>query len=209
MCYEAGLSSGHVGDAPHLMSVAAEVFIKDTLSAVFSRTRSNPPGDSGNAGFGANIPSWVQTRKYRKQLRQEEAAAQRGELLRDKSGLLPIEYKAASERPPLGMADLRVALEMADLGLSQFPIITSQVMFGYREGELELWDDYTWYNDEEPKHIPLELAPVEMNGGSVHELPNGHVDAMDIDSDNWWEGLDGGDMDMLDGVLDSCLTVAS
>lgn len=209
MCYEAGLSNGHVSDAPQLLSVATEVFIKEALSQVFSRTRSNAPGDSGNAGFGPNIPTWIQTRKYKKQLRLEEAAAQRGELLRDKSGLLPVEYKAASERAPLGMADLRIALEMADVGLSQFPIIASQVLYSYREGELELWDDYTWYNNEEPTHVPLELTPLEMNGGRVHELPNGHVDAMEIDNDTWWEGTETGDMDMLDGVLDSCLAVGS
>ena len=212
MCYEAGLSNGHVSDAPNLMSIAAEVFIKETLSQVFSRTRSNAPGDSANAGFGPNVPPWVQTRKYKKQLRLEEAAASNGDLLRDKSGLLPIEYKAASERPPLGMGDLRVALEMADLGLSQFPIIRSQVLFGYREGELESWDDYTWYNDVEPTHVPLELVPAEINGDRVTELPNGHIDPMDImdiDTEAWWEGTDTSDMDMLDGVLDSCLAVSS
>ncbi|KAL2206041.1 hypothetical protein CC79DRAFT_839763 [Sarocladium strictum] len=209
MCYEAGLSNGHISDAPQLMSIATEIFIKEALSQVFSRTRSNAPGDSGNAGFGPNIPTWIQTRKYKKQLRQEEAAAQRGELLRDKSGLLPVEYKAASERAPLGMADLRLALDMADVGLAQFPIITSQVLYGYREGELESWDDYTWYNDMKPAHVPLELAPVEINGDRVHELPNGHPDAMDIDNDTWWEGTENDDMDMLDGVLDSCLAVSS
>lgn len=209
MCYEAGLSNGHISDAPQLMSIATEIFIKEALSQVFSRTRSNAPGDSGNAGFGPNIPTWIQTRKYKKQLRQEEAAAQRGELLRDKSGLLPVEYKAASERAPLGMADLRLALDMADVGLAQFPIITSQVLYGYREGELESWDDYTWYNDIKPAHVPLELAPMEINGNRVHELPNGHPDAMDIDKDTWWEGTENDDMDMLDGVLDSCLAVSS
>ena len=89
------------------------------------------------------------------------------------------------------MGDLRVALEMADLGLSQFPIIRSQVLFGYREGELESWDDYTWYNDVEPTHVPLELVPAEINGDRVTELPNGHIDPMDImdiDTEAWWEG---------------------
>lgn len=208
MCYESGLSNGHGADVPQLMSLAAEVFIKETLTAMFSRTRSNAPGDEGPAGFGGGS-TWIQTQKYRKQLALEEKAAKRGELSRDKSGLLPVEYKAASERGPLGMADLRIALEMADLGLSQFPVIASQVLFSYREGELEHWEDYTWYNDVEPVHSPLEVSSVAVNGGDMSELTNGHSDAMDIDSEPWWEGVEHGDMDMLDGVLDSCLTVGS
>lgn len=207
-CYEAGLSNGHVSDAPHLMSVAAEIFIKEVLTQIFSRTRSNGPGDSGSAGFGIGT-TWVQTHKYRKQLSYEEEAAQRGEVTRDKIGMLPIESKAASERGPLGMADLRIALEMADSGLARYPVLTAQVLYGYREGELESWDDHTWLHGCEPDRRFEEVHSEGINGGEVRELPNGHSDAMDIDTEVWWEGAESQDMDMLDGVLDSCLAVGS
>ncbi|KAF4976792.1 hypothetical protein FZEAL_6598 [Fusarium zealandicum] len=207
-CYEAGLVSGHTGDAPQFMSVAVETFIKEVLTQVFSRTRSNGPGDSGSAGFGVGT-TWIQTNKYKRQLEYEEEAAQRGEVTRDKSGLLPIESKAASERGPLGMSDLRLSLEMADSGMAQFPVLMTQVIYGYREGELENWDDYTWLPDQAHQGLPEEHHVAGINGGKVYELPNGHPDAMDIDTETWWEGAENQDMDMLDGVLDSCLAVGS
>ncbi|PHH89050.1 hypothetical protein CDD83_6718 [Cordyceps sp. RAO-2017] len=201
-CYEAGLAGGHVADAPHLMSVAVDTFIKEILTQIFSRTRSNGPGDSGSAGFGIGT-TWIQTHKYQRQLCLEEEGALRGEVTRDKSGLLPVEAKAACERGPLGMADLRLALEMSETGMAQFPVLMTQVLFGYREGELENWNDYTWMNGEAPEAEELHEAAKD------RWLPNGHSDAMDVDSDAWWDGAEHQDVDMLDGILDSCLAVGS
>ncbi|KAK0726958.1 transcriptional regulator of RNA polII, SAGA, subunit-domain-containing protein [Lasiosphaeria miniovina] len=209
-CYEAGLVSGHASEAAQFMSIATETFIKEIMSLVFSRTRSNGPGDSGNAGFGPG-GAWVQTNKYRRQLAREEQAFARGELTRDKSGLLPIEAKAASDRGPLGMSDLRLALEIGDCGLANFPVVAKSAVYGYREGELENWDDYTYADGREVKgeKEDVEMGGATTNGTKLDALPNGvhHGDQMDIDTDVWWEGADPGDGDFLDGVLDSCLAV--
>ncbi|KAI1036020.1 hypothetical protein LB505_006595 [Fusarium chuoi] len=207
-CYEAGLVNGHTVDAPQFLSVAVETFIKEVLTQVFSRTRSNGPGESGSAGFGVGT-TWIQTHKYKRQLEYEEEAAMRGEISRDKSGLLPIESRAASERGPLGMSDLRLSLEMADTGMAQFPVLMTQVIYGYREGELENWDDYTWVCDQPPEAYTDEKHDSEANGGHVFELANGYPDAMDIDTEAWWEGAESQDADMLDGILDSCLAAGS
>ncbi|CVL12991.1 uncharacterized protein FPRO_08131 [Fusarium proliferatum ET1] len=207
-CYEAGLVNGHTVDAPQFLSVAVETFIKEVLTQVFSRTRSNGPGESGSAGFGVGT-TWIQTHKYKRQLEYEEEAAMRGEISRDKSGLLPIESRAASERGPLGMSDLRLSLEMADTGMAQFPVLMTQVIYGYREGELENWDDYTWVGDQPPEAYTDEKHDSEANGGHVFELANGYPDAMDIDTEAWWEGAESQDADMLDGILDSCLAAGS
>ncbi|KAF7545399.1 hypothetical protein G7046_g9575 [Stylonectria norvegica] len=209
ICYENGLVSGNAADAPHFMAIAVDTFIKEVLTEVFSRTRSNGPGESGIAGFGVGT-TWIQTNKYRRQLRLEEDAAQRGEITRDKGGMLPIEYKAASERGPLGMTDIRIALEMADPGMAQFPVLMTQIKYGYREGELENWDDYTWVHGQPPLGHVEELYPTDINGGTIPDLTNGHsADAMDIDNDIWWDGADNQDMEMFDSVLDSCLVVGS
>lgn len=152
-CYEAGLVSGHTADAAQFMSVATETFIKEALSAIFSRTRSNGPGELGSAGFGGN--NWVQTCKYRRQLAREEESAMHGETHRDKMGLLPIEAKAANERGPLGLAELRIALEMGDCGLTQFPVIGHSLMYNYHEGELENWDDHAWVDGREHPAAPV------------------------------------------------------
>ncbi|KAF4121067.1 transcriptional coactivator HFI1/ADA1 [Geosmithia morbida] len=212
-CYEAGLVSGHTAESPQLMSVATETFIKDVLTQIFSRTRSNGPGEAGSSGFGVGT-TWVQTHQYSRQLHAEEDLAQSGKLMRDKNGLLPVEAKAACERGALSMADVRVALEMGDTGMATFPIITTQILYGYKEGELENWSDYTYYNDQQPPAMTEDDydSPFLTNGaggaGAIELIPNG-ADIMDIDSEPWWEGAEGQDIDSLDGLLDSCLTASS
>ncbi|KAM3438666.1 hypothetical protein NHJ13734_004069 [Beauveria thailandica] len=201
-CYEAGLPSGHVAEAPQLMSIATDAFIKEMLTQVFARTRSNGAGDSGSAGYGIGT-QWILTHKYKRQLHLEEDAAVLGEISRDKAGLLPVEARAAGEQGPLAMADVRVALEIADSSMSQFPVLTRQILCGYREGELENWNDHTWAENYEP-------GPVEelTNGYDLSTFHNG-LDSMVIDTEMGWEGAEDSDTDMLDCMLDSCLAVGS
>ncbi|KAM3556677.1 hypothetical protein MY1884_000431 [Beauveria asiatica] len=201
-CYEAGLPSGHVAEAPQLMSIATDAFIKEMLTQVFARTRSNGAGDSGSAGYGIGT-QWILTHKYKRQLHLEEDAAVLGEISRDKAGLLPVEARAAGEQGPLAMADVRVALEIADSSMSQFPVLTRQILCGYREGELENWNDHTWAENYEP-------GPVEelTNGYDLSTFHNG-LDSMNIDTEMGWEGAEDSDTDMLDCMLDSCLAVGS
>ena len=196
ICYDLGLPNGHANDVGQFLTIATETFIKEFLSVVFRRTRSNGPGDPRRAGLGAGS-AWIQTNKYRRQLRREEKALARGDISRDKTGLLPIESKAASERRPLDVADLRVALDIGDCNLSNFPAVTKSVVFNYREGELERWDDYT-YVDGYKSSIFEDIGV----GGII-----GHSDPMEIDSENYgeWDGVENMDMDQLDNMLDSCL----
>jgi transcriptional coactivator HFI1/ADA1 len=210
ICYEVGLVSGHVADAPYFMSVATETFIKEVLSSIFSKTRSNGPGSTGSAGTGGGA-MWIQTHKYRNQLEREEEAFLRGEVQRDKNGLLPIEARAASERGPLGMADVRTALEMGDCGLGQMPVIVQQILFGYREGELEAWDDYSWPDGYAPGQILGEIdvdGDIDMlgvNGSNGVNGVNGHYDLAGEIDDWGWEGASLDDRTALDNLLDSCL----
>lgn len=207
-CYEAGLVSGHAQDAAQLMLVATETYMKDVLSTVFSRTRSNAPGASGSTGLNVGT-TWIQTHGYKKQLAIEEDACRRGEITRDKAGLLPVEAKAASERGPLGLSDMQLALELADFGTANFPVIATSITNGYREGELESWDDYTWLPGNEIDAQPDAAAPLPMiNGGPSTDLSNGHGDPMDIDEEMWWEGGTTDDSVQFDSMLDSCLTVS-
>ncbi|KAI0885500.1 transcriptional regulator of RNA polII, SAGA, subunit-domain-containing protein [Annulohypoxylon maeteangense] len=210
ICYETGLVNGHGSDAAQFMTVAAETYIKEFLSTVFSRTRSNGPGDSGSTGFGSGT-AWIQTHKYRQQLKREEAAFSRGELTRDKSGLLPVEAKAASERAPLGMADLRLALEIGDCGIGTFPIIKKSVIYTYRDGELEHYDNYTWLDGRKPiDYGDSGTDTINGTGSGVRALTNGGIypEPMDIDEEPaTWEGTSPQDLSMLDSILDSCLAV--
>ena len=205
ICYQEGLVDGHSPDAADLITTAAETFIKELLSAVFTKTRSNGPGDSGSAGFGAGA-SWIQTHKYRRQLRREEEALMRGEVSRDKGGLLPIEAKAAGERGPLTMADIRLATELGDVGLATFPTVIKSVVYSYRDGELEHWDDYSYLEGYTPQDLKVGKDGV-IEVVEPEALTNGvnHPDAMEIDDQWGWEGADEADGKMLDSVLDSCL----
>jgi transcriptional coactivator HFI1/ADA1 len=214
-CYQAGLVNGHSSDAAQLITVATETFIKELLSSVFTRTRSNGPGESGSAGFGSGA-GWIQTRRYRRQLRREEAQLMRGELSRDKSGLLPIEAKAANERRPLSITDMRIALDIGDCGLGSFPISTKSIVYNYREGELEHWDDYSWidgYEFDQPEDIEMSGTTTIATTTAITDkaLPNGvvHAEPMEIDSEIGWEGTSAEDMAQLDSILDSCLAAAA
>lgn len=209
ICYETGLVSGHAPDAAYFMSVATETFIKEVLSSIFSKTRSNGPGSTGSAGTGGGS-TWIQTHKYRTQLEREEEAFLRGEVQRDKSGLLPTEAKAASERGPLGMADVRTALEMSDCGLGQMLVVVQQIMFGYREGELEAWDDYYWPEGHGRILGEFPEEDIEMGGMNGANGINGVNGHNYDDMDDWgWEGGEYEDKSSLDNLLDSCLAIGS
>ncbi|KAI0413820.1 transcriptional regulator of RNA polII, SAGA, subunit-domain-containing protein [Xylaria grammica] len=206
--YAAGLVGGHAPDVAQFMTVATETHIKEFLSTVFGRTRCNGPGDSGSAGFGAAV-GWIQTHKYRRQLRKEEGALERGELSRDKSGLLPIEAKAASERPPLGMADLRLALEIGDCGISSLPTIRQSVLHNYRDGELDHYDHYTYVPGHTQSRLGDESAVNGINNSHPGGTTNGAApEPMDIDDEeSGWAGTSSQDMQALDSLLDGLLAM--
>ncbi|KAI8633831.1 transcriptional regulator of RNA polII, SAGA, subunit-domain-containing protein [Xylariaceae sp. FL1651] len=207
IAYETGLVNGHAADAAQFMTVATETYIKEFLSTVFSRTRSNGPGDSGSAGFGSGT-AWIQTYKYRRQLRKEELAFSKGELSRDKSGLLPVEAKAASERAPLGMADLRLAMEIGDCGISSFPNVRTLVLHTHRDGELDHHDNYTFLPGHTPSHFDTEASNHGVGGSGPSIMTNGAVpEPMDIDEEEpAWEGTSAEDNQLLNSMLDGIAT---
>lgn len=209
-CYESGLESA-APDSAQLVSAATESFVKEVLTAVFSRTRTNGPGESGSAGLGTGS-GWIQTHKYKKQLSREEDAAQRGEITRDKCGLLPIESKAAGERGPLSIGDFHLALDIADCGMSQFPVHVRGLLSNYRDGELENLDNYTFMDGYEKKDSKNGDGVLPLSGvdkAKQPQQPNGlpHDDEMDIDADYYWAGAGDDDMDALDAVLESTLAI--
>jgi transcriptional coactivator HFI1/ADA1 len=203
-CYEAGLATGHSPEAPQLLTLAVETFIKENLATIFSRTRSNGPGDAGNAGFGIGI-NWIQTAQYAKQLHVEEELAQNGRLTRDKNGLLPVEAKAASERGPLTVADLRLAIEVGETGFSHFPALRTQIMHGYREGELENYNEYSYVSGHHTTDQVDDYVPALVNGEAEANLSNGMGEPMDIDTALEWDGAEDDDIELLDNVLDQIL----
>lgn len=185
------------------MATATEHFIKEVLSTIYTRSRSNMPGGSINS---------IMTHRFKKQLRREGEAVSRGDLARaPASGLLPVEVKEAVSRKPLGVHDLRLALTIGDCGLGQFPSIVGRIMNGYRVGEWEedqkrTGEDEAAEREEEEKRRE-RLA--HTNGNGVNGT-NGTVDdeEMEEEDEDWgWEGGSIADRNQLSTLLDDCLAI--
>ena len=188
ICYEESLPSGASLPCAEFMAIATETFVKEVLSAVFSRTRSNGPSGTING---------MMMRKYRQQLEQEELAFTRGELAKDTAtGLLPVEAKEARLRRPLGVRDMRLTLELCSGVLGHMQLIIDEIMGGYFEDELEA-----------EKQDRLENGPSESIQIKAVE------DEMDIDdvddSLSDWEGGTVADREQLGSLLDECLSMAA
>lgn len=197
ICYEESLVNGCAPLCADFMATATEQFIKEILSSIYSRTRSNIPSTSGNG---------IMTHRYRQQLVREEEALLKGDLFRGQgNGMLPVEVKEAMGRRPLGMSDLRLALEVGDCGLGQMPVVVQKVMGGYLEGELE---DYGREVEDEDNQGD---GPNErMNG--IEVIANGadgvYGDEPSIDESDWgWEGSRAADREKLNSLLDECLAI--
>ena len=197
ICYEESLVNGCAPSCAEFMATATEQYIKEVLSSVYSRTRSNMPSSSGNG---------IMTHKHRHQLEHEEEALLRGDLFRGPgSGLLPVEVKEALGRRPLGMTDLRLALEVGDCGLGQMPVIVQRVMSGYLEGELE---DYRRDEEEERGEGKDGLENRKSNGGEMNGVNGIHGEEPSIDESDWgWEGGGMADREKLSSLLDECLAI--
>ncbi|KAL1846058.1 hypothetical protein Plec18167_008873 [Paecilomyces lecythidis] len=187
ICYEESVVSGAGFTCAEFMAIATETFVKEVLSSVFARTRSNGPSGTING---------MMTRNYRRQLEREELAFTRGEIAKDvTTGLLPVEAREASARKPLGVKDLRVSLELGGGLLGHMPLIIDEIMGGYVEDELEA----------ERQDILSEIA----NGNKIESQPS-PVDEMEIDEDGWdWEGGATDDREQLGSLLDECLSMAA
>ncbi|KAJ5635537.1 Transcriptional coactivator SAGA-type complex Ada1/Tada1 [Penicillium longicatenatum] len=188
MCYEESLPSGAGLPCAEFMAIATETFVKEVLSSVFARTRSNGPSGTSNG---------MMMRKYRQQLEREELAFTRGEIAKDTAtGLLPVEAREAAIRRPLGVRDLRLTLELSSGVLGHMPLIIDQIKGGYFEDELETEKQDRLENDV----------------GQVAEVKTADEDEMDIDDDDAlsdWEGGTAADRGQLGSLLDECLSMAA
>ncbi|KAI9808726.1 MAG: hypothetical protein M1825_003878 [Sarcosagium campestre] len=115
-CYEEGLMQGAAPACAAFLATATETFVKQVLSTVLGRTRSNGNG-------------YISTGAYKKQLKREEASWLRGEINKSGTeGLLPVEATAMAGRRPLGVDDLRFALNLGgDAALGSMPLIVARV----------------------------------------------------------------------------------
>lgn len=193
ICYEEGIVGGASDGSAVYMNIATEMFIKEVLSGVLERTRTNGP-------------NYIMTSSYKRQFEQEEEAFLRGELQKNGNSLLPVEQAMASQRPPLGMADFRLSLELGDSYLGHMPLTIERIMGAYLEGE---FSDEMMVDGSGPEDTRMVngVDPV-VNGVNNNTLYGDDDTIMMDDSLDWgWEGATAEDREALDVLLDECLAV--
>ncbi|KAI9675610.1 MAG: hypothetical protein M1817_000976 [Caeruleum heppii] len=205
MCYEEGLVGGAADGTTAFMNVATETFVKEALSGIFGRTRSNGP-------------NYIQTAKYKRQVEREEDAWLHGELQKNANSLLPVEEVAAAQRPALGMTDFRLAVELGEMHLGHMPLTVARIMGSYLEGEFDEDEEYDGgaeEEDDEDRTVERpETAKRPMLQPASTALTNGvngiHAssDTPSIDESDWgWEGGGMADREALGALLDECLAI--
>lgn len=164
----------------------------------------------------------VLTHRFKKQLAREEDAAVKGAITRMVgSGLLPIEAKEVANRKVLGMNDLQLALDVADCGLGQFPLVAARVRDGYQDGEYESYISMKREFEEEAKaeedregerveRVRKSMPDVKMTNGvngtnSIHGIKS--YEEEDEEEDWGWEGGAAADRMQLNALLDECLAI--
>jgi transcriptional coactivator HFI1/ADA1 len=182
ICYQEGLTGGCGTACSDLMTVAAETFVKEQLSDIFRRVRSN-------------APNYIKTAKFRRKLEKEEEAYSRGEIQKNSYGLLPIEVDVETRRKPFNREDLRLAALMGNSFLAQSRILNEKVVNApFVEEE---------YDEDE------EMSDVGRAGGAVtngfHRNGFGKEEGME-DAVEWgWSGGFAVERGQLDRELDDVL----
>lgn len=198
ICYEESLLGGCHPSCAEYMATATEQFLKQVVSGIVSRTRSNIV--AGGAGGHT-----IMTRRYRQLLNHEEAAAEKSQLVRaPMSNLLPVEAKEAASRRPLGMGDFRVALSVGNCALAQMPIVINDVMGGWPEGVLEGYGRQPEVRHEE---VDTGVEGSRTNGIIVNGNHVNGITHKDTNESTGWYGSGDEDQEQLFSVLDDCLAI--
>ena len=189
ICYEEGIPEGPVDGLSNYIALATEYFVKQSLSTVFKRMRTDGPG-------------YTQTRKYKKARLREREMVEEGRLQRDPATkLLPIEQHALETRKPLTMSEIRMALAPGDLSLSSIPFSYGNIMNNYLQV-----DDATakaWSGPPPGKIQELPEAEEDsLDADGDFEMTNGDVDG---DTSWGWEGGHSSDRKELGDLLGECL----
>lgn len=221
-CYEEGLQAGPASSTSctDLLTSALELFVKETLTAMLGRTRSDAPisvpdgaatsapgqGSVSAVGLGvgtstATPGAGVVTAHYKRALEAEEAACKRGELKRSELGLLPCEV-ASSRAQGNGKGlpgDLRLAVELGDAWLDgMMPWLPERVLAsdyaGYGPDSAQGGDEDDDDEEEEEEEEQWELEEQEKTkkkkGGLGGLVKTITRDALMTDGDAHANGFD-------------------
>lgn len=185
ICYEEGLTGGAAQGAlpicAEIMEQATEVFLKELLGELFAHVRANGEG-------------CIHTNKFKRQLLKEEDDAERGAVVRNPAGLLPVEMEVRTKREALNMEDMRLAVQLSDPYMRQDPFLQQNMML----------NRYPDMAPEPPKVNGIFHRPT-MNG-TLTKSERARMEDLE-DGDSGWRGATRAETDDLMRVLDDCLAV--
>ncbi|KAF2720133.1 hypothetical protein K431DRAFT_227147 [Polychaeton citri CBS 116435] len=190
ICYEQGLNGGTATKetCAELMEQAAEVNMKELLGALCVHARSN------------GLEAGVQTAGFRRQLRREEADAERGIIQRNSAGLLPVEIETHSKREAISMDDMMLSLQLGDTYVHSDPFLAERIlMHRYPSSQNKL------------EHLTNGASPfqrVMTNGVSRKDERPPTEEPIAVEAQEAsWQGIGRSDQDALMGALDDVLAV--
>jgi transcriptional coactivator HFI1/ADA1 len=201
LCYEEGVLGGYSDGTPQYMNSAAEIYMKELLTQIFSSTRSN----------GAH---WVQTAAFKKRFKREERLANTGEVQRSPGGLLPVELEQERIRRPLGLVDIKLGRQLNIGGGRGLGSATMALRFFEADG---IDDEETARDAAAAAEDALNLRLTNgINGaGPMHAPPRPEVNGTltngvhkeeQSEEDFGWSGGINSDQSALDDSLDICLS---
>jgi transcriptional coactivator HFI1/ADA1 len=206
ICYEESLPNGCSAPCAGFMATATEHYIKEVLSSIYTKTRSNMPSGSVKS---------ILTHRFKKQLAAEEEAASRGEIVRaPATGLLPVEVKQAAGRLSLSMADLRLAIASGNSNIGHFPHIIAKIHESYQDGEYEVYMERKYAVEEAKRaEADAEKKRLEALRQAMHDAKTNGVNGIngirtqdDDEDEGWgWEGGGAADRGQLSAIIDECI----
>lgn len=202
ICYEEAIPSGSTVACAELVATSAEFYLKDFLTTVFERVRSNGPRDENSVtgnGHDGIFGGGIFTTKYKKQVAREFDAVKEGRLQRNRDdNLLPTESSFSKARRPIGINDLKLAERVGPSLWTRTPLLGFELAHKPTESDYDDW-----------KADPDDDQP-QTNGNAENTTAE---DAMEIDGDDDdedefdWDAEGYGGRGALDSLLDDCLAM--
>lgn len=200
ICYEEAIPSGSTMACAELVATSAEFYLKDFLTTVFERVRSDGPRDENSVtgnGHDGIFGGGIFTTKYKKQVAREFDAVKEGKLQRNRDdNLLPIESAVSRARRPIGINDIKLAERVGPSLWTRTPLLGFELAHKPTEGDYDDWN------------ADRDRDALQANGPAENTRTDDEMDVdRDDDDDFDWEAEGYGGRGALDSLLDDCLAM--
>ncbi|KAL9586144.1 MAG: hypothetical protein Q9203_003969 [Teloschistes exilis] len=204
ICYEESIPNGCASDCAEFVAVALEHYMKAVVSNIVGRVRSDLP-HVNSVGGGVIVTS----------------AGAISNRIGGEKGLVKTKKETETKGVELGVADMRVAIQVAGWGeLAPMPTVVEGIMNDWNEGVLEGWvysdgdeedEDERQQPEDEMQKGGKRPAMKPMTNGIVSNGYDVHMDDAgaggEDEEESWgWVGGGASDRRALGAALDECLS---